>query len=201
MGDIGVIRDTFDQSHAAGDDLINGGRGRDYLLGSTDLDPGSDTLIGGTKGDILNGRSSDLLLDAGIDDIVPRSRTAGNSPFAVDQTASIVLRLPARYPGRYPRDHVLSAVTVQVGAGDFPGSPIFAESDGVLRMRSHLSRDFKLGEFFDNWSIYVDADHFGGYVAPSTTGRPHAAVTVNGEPYSRDRVIEAGETLTVDVEL
>lgn len=190
-----------DLSHAPGDDLIDGGRGRDYLLGSTDLDPGNDTLIGDAGGDILNGRDSDSLPDANIDDIIPRSITAGKSPFAIDQTATITLNLPAHYPARVRSDHARSPVTVPAGAGDFSGSPFFADSDGTLRMRAHISRNFTIGEFFDNWGIYVDADHFGGYVNPPTTGRYHAAVTINGEPYSRDHIVQPNDVLVVNVEL
>ena len=199
-GDIAVTRLIFDAAaHQAGNDFIDGGRGRDYLLGSTDLDPGNDTLLGGEKGDTLNGRSSDSMPDATADDVIPRSLTQGNSPFVVEQTADIVLKLPdVDMPRRNP-DHRQSRVTVPAKAGDFTGSPIFAESDNVIRMRSHLNRDFTLGEFFDNWGIYVDGTHFGGYGAPPTAGRLSVSVTVNGQPFSRERIVQPNDILEIVV--
>jgi probable HAF family extracellular repeat protein len=198
-GDIAVTRTTINPTHEAGNDLIMGGRGRDYLLGSTDLDPGRDTLWGQEKGDIINGRSGDLLADANADDIVPRATTAGKSPFAVDNTAVIELRFPAIYPASHKSDHTLSAVSIPVGAGDFSRSPFFLESAGTLRMRSHVSRDFTIGEFFDNWGIYVDARHFGGYVAPPPRKRQSAAIFVNNQPFSRDLIIGANDAIVIEV--
>jgi Ca2+-binding RTX toxin-like protein len=199
-GDTAVTRTNLSEAHAAGDDLIMGGRGRDYLLGSTDLDAGHDTLLGQEQGDILNGASTDSMPDANADDIIPRALLQGSSPFAVDSTSAITLRFPTLIPARFPYDHTLTAQTVPAGAGDFAGSPFFAESDGVLRMRSQLPRDFTIGAFFDNWGIYVDSTHFGGYIAPPSN-HPQPMVYINNQPFSRDRIVQPNDALTIDVRI
>jgi hypothetical protein len=169
-------------------------------LGPTDNDPGNDTLFGQQQGDIINGRANDSLPDASADDIIPRAQSQGNSPFAVDTTSLIELRFPKLFPGRFPSDHTVSAVDVPAGAGDFSGSPFFVESDGVLRMRSQSPRDFTIGQFFDNWGIYVDASHFGGYVAPASK-HPEPAVYINNQPFSRDLIVQPNDSLQIDVRL
>src|SRR5205823_2070583 len=81
--------------HVAGNDLLNGGGGRDTLMGSHQSDElrynnGRDTMIGGRGDDLIDARGDDVLVDRSSGDHIPfLDNRAGTGPIVISQTAHL----------------------------------------------------------------------------------------------------------------
>jgi hypothetical protein len=141
---------------------------------------------------VINARGDDAAEDATAEDVVPARDTAGAGPFAVQQTATLVLSLPPTAAGG------LGVVTpLPDGPGKFAGSTFYADADGTLHMKDTVARQFTLGEFFRNWGVPVSlgqkAGRFGAF--------GDAEIKVNGvvNPAIDRWVVHAGDVVNVVV--
>jgi len=199
-GDIGFGGDQANlPTPQPGNDSVDGGRGNDYLVGSRETltfadDNGRDTFTGGAGGDVINARGTDVVTDAGADDIVPVAQKYGAGPFAVQQTATFQIIMPADETHLNPVQ-----TTLGMGAGNFAGSTFYLDSAGTLHMQDTVDRKFYLGEFFRNWGVPINPQLHGGNFGRFF--RAGITVRVNGvEVTSYDKVaIHNGDSIEVRV--
>jgi hypothetical protein len=167
-----------------GHDHLDGGEGHDTLLAHT----GQDTLIGGDGNDIFDARGQGhVLVDRQPDETIPATAVFTENPVTVRHINLTML---------VTLNEVAHQVRIPELAGHFPGSNSIAfalDEQGNIRFQDRIpGRQFRLGEFFQQWGKSFRHGQVGRYVGDMV-------MVVNNVPVQerQDYQIQDGDVITI----